>query len=108
MFIAGQNHTGGAEYLVASKEIKSAADLVGKRVSFGTDPEENSINWAEWADQLNIPAAVSYTHLDVYKRQVFIIHSHNDTGSNSRVDTHSAVCAIKQPFYFRICQPRIP
>ncbi|NLB89362.1 MAG: ABC transporter substrate-binding protein [Syntrophomonadaceae bacterium] len=34
LFIAGQNHTGGAEYLVASNEIKSAADLVGKRVSF--------------------------------------------------------------------------
>lgn len=59
LFIAAQNHTGGAEYLVASKEIKSAADLVGKRVSFGTNPEKESINWAEWADQLKIPADIT-------------------------------------------------
>jgi len=59
LFIAAQNHTGGAEYLVASKEIKSAADLLGKKVSFGTDPEKNSINWAEWADKLDIPADIS-------------------------------------------------
>lgn len=59
LFIAAQNHTGGAEYLVASKEIKTAADLVGKKVSFGTDPEKNSINWAEWADKLNIPADIT-------------------------------------------------
>ncbi|MGI5921138.1 MAG: ABC transporter substrate-binding subunit SaoX [Syntrophomonadaceae bacterium] len=59
LFIAAQNHTGGAEYLVASKKIKTAADLVGKRVSFGTDPETESINWAEWADQLGIPADIT-------------------------------------------------
>lgn len=59
LFIAAQNHTGGAEYLVASKEIKSAADLVGKKVSFGTDPEKDSINWAEWADQLGIPVDIT-------------------------------------------------
>lgn len=59
LFIAAQNHTGGAEYLVARKEIKSAADLLGKKVSFGTDPEKNSINWAEWADKLDIPADIS-------------------------------------------------
>ncbi|MEN6326447.1 MAG: ABC transporter substrate-binding subunit SaoX [Syntrophomonas sp.] len=59
LFIAAQNHTGGSEYLIASKEIKTAADLVGKKVSFGTDPETNSINWAEWADQLDIPADIT-------------------------------------------------
>lgn len=59
LFIAAQNHTGGAEYLVASNNIKSAADLVGKRVSFGTNPEKESINWAEWADQLKIPADIT-------------------------------------------------
>lgn len=59
LFIAAQNHTGGSEYLIARKEIKTAADLVGKKVSFGTDPETNSINWAEWADQLNIPADIT-------------------------------------------------
>ena len=59
LFIAGQNHTGGAEYLVASLGIKSPADLVGKRVSFGTDPEENNLNWVEWAEQLGIPADIT-------------------------------------------------
>jgi len=59
LFIAAQNHTGGSEYLIARKEIKTAVDLVGKKVSFGTDPEKDSINWAEWADQLNIPADIT-------------------------------------------------
>ncbi len=59
LFIAAQNHTGGSEYLIARKEIKTAADLVGKKVSFGTDPEKDSINWAEWANQLNIPTDIT-------------------------------------------------
>lgn len=59
LFIAAQNHTGGSEYLIASNEIKSAEDLIGKKVSFGTDPETNSINWAEWADKLNIPVDIT-------------------------------------------------
>ncbi|MGI6119085.1 MAG: ABC transporter substrate-binding subunit SaoX [Desulfosporosinus sp.] len=59
LFIAAQNHTGGSEYLIASKSIKTAEDLIGKKVSFGTDPETESINWAEWADQLNIPADIT-------------------------------------------------
>lgn len=59
LFIAAQNHTGGSEYLIVSKEIKKPEDLIGKKVSFGTDPETNSINWAEWADQLNIPVDIT-------------------------------------------------
>lgn len=59
LFIAAQNHTGGSEYLVASHEIKKPEDLIGKKVSFGTDPQTNSINWAEWADQLGIPADIT-------------------------------------------------
>ena len=59
LFIAAQNHTGGAEYLVARKEIKTPADLVGKKVSFGTDPEKNSLNWVEWAEKLGIPKDIT-------------------------------------------------
>lgn len=59
LFIAAQNHTGGSEYLVVSNEIEKPEDLIGKKVSFGTDPETNSINWAEWADQLGIPVDIT-------------------------------------------------
>lgn len=59
LFIAAQNHTGGSEYLVVSNKIKKPEDLIGKKVSFGNDPEKNSINWAEWADQLGIPVDIT-------------------------------------------------
>lgn len=66
LFIAAQNHTGGSEYLIVSKEIKKPEDLIGKKVSFGTDPQTNSINWAEWADQLNIPVDITkYENFDM-------------------------------------------
>ena len=59
LFIAAQNHTGGSEYLIVSKDIKTPQDLIGKKISCGADPETNSINWAEWADQLDIPADIT-------------------------------------------------
>lgn len=59
LFIAAQNHTGGSEYLIANKNIQSPQDLIGRKVSFGNNPEKNSINWAEWADQLGIPVDIS-------------------------------------------------
>jgi ABC-type nitrate/sulfonate/bicarbonate transport system substrate-binding protein len=55
LFIAAQNHTGGAEYLVVSNDIKKPEDLIGKKISIGTDPETQNLNWAEWATQLGIP-----------------------------------------------------
>jgi ABC-type nitrate/sulfonate/bicarbonate transport system substrate-binding protein len=55
LFIAAQNHTGGSEYLVVSNDIKEPEDLIGKKISLGTDPETENLNWAEWADQLEIP-----------------------------------------------------
>ncbi|MCF0151113.1 MAG: ABC transporter substrate-binding protein [Firmicutes bacterium] len=58
LFIAAENHTGGSEYLVVSNEIKTPEDLLGKRISLGTDPEEKSLNWAEYCDHLNIPITI--------------------------------------------------
>lgn len=53
LFIAAENHTGGAEYLVVSNEIKTAADLVGKKIAVGNDPM-NDLDWVEWTQQLGI------------------------------------------------------
>lgn len=55
LFIAAENHIGGSEYLVVSNEIKTPEDLIGKRVSMGTDPDTTSLNWAEYCDHLGIP-----------------------------------------------------
>jgi NitT/TauT family transport system substrate-binding protein len=52
--VAG-NFLGGSYYLVASNAITDAKDLVGKRVSLGTDPEKTSLHWCEMADALGIP-----------------------------------------------------
>ena len=54
LFIAAENHTGGAEYLVCSFNIKKPEDLIGKKIAAGGDPA-NSMNWMEWTDQLGIP-----------------------------------------------------
>ncbi|MGI6075158.1 MAG: ABC transporter substrate-binding subunit SaoX [Pyramidobacter sp.] len=54
LFIAAENHTGGAEYLVCSFNIKKPSDLIGKKIAAGGDPA-NAINWMEWTDQLGIP-----------------------------------------------------
>lgn len=55
LFIAAQNHTGGSYYLVVSNNIKKPEDLIGKKISLGTDPETNSSNWVQWATELGIP-----------------------------------------------------
>ncbi|MDR9756734.1 MAG: ABC transporter substrate-binding subunit SaoX [Thermoanaerobacterales bacterium] len=60
LFIAAQNHTGGSEYLVVSNDIKKPEDLIGKKISLGSDPETENLNWAEWSDQLGIPRDSSY------------------------------------------------
>ena len=54
LLIAAENHTGGAEYLVCSFNIKKPSDLIGKKIAAGGDPM-NAINWMEWTDQLGIP-----------------------------------------------------
>ncbi len=57
LFIAAENHTGGAEYLVVSNDIKTPEDLIGKRISAGGDPA-NSMNWMEWTKELGIPSDI--------------------------------------------------
>lgn len=55
LFIAAENHIGGSEYLVVSNDIEDPEELIGKKVSIGTDPETTNLNWAEWSRQLGIP-----------------------------------------------------
>ena len=54
LFIAAENHTGGAEYLVCSFKIKTPHDLIGKKICAGGDTA-NDLNWQEWTAQLGIP-----------------------------------------------------
>ncbi len=57
LFIAAENHIGGSEYLVVSNgiDIKDPGSLIGKRISFGTDPDTNNHLWVEWTSELGIP-----------------------------------------------------
>lgn len=57
LFIAAENHTGGAEYLVVRKgiDMSDPKNLIGKSVSIGTDAEKSNLNWAEWTEKLGIP-----------------------------------------------------
>lgn len=59
LFIAAENHTGGSEYLVVSNKIEKPEELIGKKISVGTEPEKNNLNWAEWTKQLNIPEDIT-------------------------------------------------
>ena len=58
LFIAAENHTGGAEYLVCSFDIEKPEDLLGKRIAVGSDPL-NAMNWMEWTNQLGIPSDIT-------------------------------------------------
>ncbi|ADG72620.1 ABC transporter substrate-binding subunit SaoX [Brachyspira murdochii] len=60
LFIAAENHTGGAEYFVVSKDINKPEDLLNKRISMGANAETVNLNWAEWTEQLNIPRDTTY------------------------------------------------
>ncbi|WP_157143334.1 ABC transporter substrate-binding subunit SaoX [Brachyspira pilosicoli] len=60
LFIAAENHTGGAEYFVVSKTIEKPEDLLNKKISMGANAETENLNWAEWTEQLNIPRDTTY------------------------------------------------
>lgn len=60
LFIAAENHTGGAEYFVVAKNIDNPQDLLGKRISMGANAETENLNWAEWSEDLNIPRDTKY------------------------------------------------
>ena len=53
--IAANNHKGGSYYLVASNNIKTPQDLVGKKLAIGSKPEQ-SATWIEMTKKLGIPA----------------------------------------------------
>ena len=48
------NHTGGSNYLVVSNEIKDPADLIGKRMAIGNNPE-NGVTWSEVSAEAGLP-----------------------------------------------------
>lgn len=60
LFIAAENHTGGAEYFVVTKNINKPEDLLSKRISMGANAETENLNWAEWSADLNIPRDTKY------------------------------------------------
>jgi NitT/TauT family transport system substrate-binding protein len=55
ILIAANNHIGGSYYLVVSNNITSSADIVGKKMSLGAEPEHRSLSWVHMARRLNVP-----------------------------------------------------
>jgi len=55
IIVGANNHLGGSHYLVASNSIKTPQELVGKKISIGTDPEKNNSTWIRWASELGLP-----------------------------------------------------
>jgi len=73
LFYACENHTGGSEYLVVTKDINEPSDLIGKKISIGTDPETTNMNWAEWTRKLDIPLDASkYETFDMKDSDEFL------------------------------------
>jgi NitT/TauT family transport system substrate-binding protein len=55
IIVGANNHIGGSHYLVASNDIKEPKDLLGKKLSIGTDPEKNNASWIVMAKRLGLP-----------------------------------------------------
>lgn len=67
------NHVGGSTYLVASNKIKTARDLVGKKVALGNDAEKNNPKWVQLAKQLGIPAETSaYQNFEMDDKDAYL------------------------------------
>jgi len=60
IIVGANNHIGGSYYLVASHNIKTPQELVGKKLAIGTDPEKNNVEWIHWAKQYGIPVEGKY------------------------------------------------
>lgn len=56
--VASGNHTGGSWYLVASNDIESPQDLIGKKLAIGGSAE-TSPSWREVSSDVGIPAEAS-------------------------------------------------
>lgn len=55
ILIAANNHIGGSYYLVVGNHITASADLIGKKLALGVDPEHRSLSWVHMARRLGIP-----------------------------------------------------
>lgn len=57
--VAACNHTGGSFYLVASNEIKTKEDLVGKELGLAPDIDKTDAYWVRIAKNTGIPVEAS-------------------------------------------------
>jgi NitT/TauT family transport system substrate-binding protein len=59
IFVAAGNHTGGSYYLVASNEIATKEDLVGKELGLAPDIDKTDAYWVRIAVNTGIPVEAS-------------------------------------------------
>lgn len=59
IFVAACNHTGGSYYLVASNEIKTKEDLVGKELGLAPDIDTTDAYWVRIAVNTGVPVEAS-------------------------------------------------
>lgn len=53
--MGANNHLGGSEYFVVNETIKSPADLKGKKLMLGANPDKFNGNWIMYAMDNNLP-----------------------------------------------------
>lgn len=72
--MVANNHLGGAWYLVGSNNIKTAKDLVGKKVALGAKAHETNAGWINAATKLGLPldADKNYQNFDMKDANKFI------------------------------------
>ncbi len=59
IFVAACNHVGGSFYLVASNDIKTKEDLVGKELGLAPDIDKTDAYWVRIAKNTGIPVEAS-------------------------------------------------
>lgn len=60
MISVANNHAGGSMYIVTQPDIKTPAQLVGKKLGIGTSPEKNNEMWVWFAREAGIPVEGSH------------------------------------------------
>ncbi len=55
VMVAANNHLGGSEYFVVKNDIASAADLKGKKIMLGANPDKTNGNWINYAIEQKLP-----------------------------------------------------
>lgn len=133
LFIAAENHTGGAEYFVVSKDIQNPQDLVNKRICVGVNPETENLNWAEWSEQLNIPKNITnYENFSMSDSDAYFafklgqldgydacdpwgsMAEYEDTGkilkrqnTDREIDGHGTCCKVCMNYNFAKAHPKL-